>query len=418
MLKASALVYALFISLLLVSLGSAFIVLFNINAVNTASWVERERIKRNAMSGVVFLQGNDNVLINKSQVIDLFENGNDSVHLTKKSWGAFEIDIAEAFSKHHRITNIALSGSGMGVESTMALYLADKDKPLSLCGKTEIKGDCFIPKAGVKRAYIEGQNFIGSELINGKTNYSSKLVDKPNDIFIQIISKIFNGEELEHDSLIAIDQETLPDLKRSFLSNTIVLHASSILSIDNTKLSGNIMLISDKKIVITPDAILNDIIVCAPKVVVENGFSGCIQIFAYDSVVVQEKTNLQYPSLIGLIRQKNSCQNTAIVLKEGVEVTGGVFAFDPTQEFNKQTIITIDKDALVNGLVYTNGSLDLRGSVIGSVICSGFILNTPSSVYENHLLNASIDRTRLSKYFVTANLLKQTTNKKTVKWLY
>jgi hypothetical protein len=42
---------------------------------------------------------------------------------------------------------------------------------------------------------------------------------------------------------------------------------------------------------------------------------------------------------------------------------------------------------------------------------------TPSSVYENHLLNATIDVSKLSKHYVGINLVQESKIKKVVKWL-
>jgi len=57
--------------------------------------------------------------------------------------------------------------------------------------------------------------------------------------------------------------------------------------------------------------------------------------------------------------------------------------------------------------VYSNGFLELKGEVFGSVVCQSFILRTASSVYENHLLNTTIDITKLPKNYVGVNWLKK-----------
>ena len=61
--------------------------------------------------------------------------------------------------------------------------------------------------------------------------------------------------------------------------------------------------------------------------------------------------------------------------------------------------------------------IELKGDVWGSVYCDKFILSTSSSVYENHLLDATIDFSRLSKHYVGINVLDDAANKKVIKWL-
>ena len=57
------------------------------------------------------------------------------------------------------------------------------------------------------------------------------------------------------------------------------------------------------------------------------------------------------------------------------------------------------------------------GKIFGSLYCYKFILKTRSSIYENHLLNATVDFDNLSKYYVGTNLLKDVGMKKVIKML-
>ena len=49
---------------------------------------------------------------------------------------------------------------------------------------------------------------------------------------------------------------------------------------------------------------------------------------------------------------------------------------------------------------------------------NGFMLNTPSSVYENHLLDITIDWSQLSEHFTGINLINESDSRSVVKWLY
>jgi hypothetical protein len=416
MLKASALVYALFISLLLITLCSAIIMVSHYSSVNAVSWEEKAKVERNAMSGISFLLGSIEPMEKKA--LDLFGKGNDSVLLSKKSWGAFEMIVSEGFSRHHRFSQVALAGNDLGSDSSMALFLADMDKPLSLCGRTEIRGTCFLPKAGVKRAYIEGQNFVGNNLINGDVKPSERNIAEVNKALITNLEKIFNKEFLEQDSVVRADEVGIPSLHHSFAKRSVVFYSSAVVRLDTNKLSGNIMVISDREVIVSEDAILQDVIICAPKVRIEKKFLGTLQVFASDSIIVAEECHLNYPSVLGIVRQEKSCDNATVIIKEKSEVSGMIFAYQEKFDNRKQVKLSLDKNTAVMGYVYTNGLLDLKGSVFGSVMCSKFILSTPSSVYENHLLSATIDRTKLSKYFVGSSLTSTNENKKVVKWLY
>ena len=54
---------------------------------------------------------------------------------------------------------------------------------------------------------------------------------------------------------------------------------------------------------------------------------------------------------------------------------------------------------------------------IKNVFCKSFILRTPSSVYENHLMDVAIDRIALSEYFVGVALTEEINHHQIIKWL-
>ena len=80
-------------------------------------------------------------------------------------------------------------------------------------------------------------------------------------------------------------------------------------------------------------------------------------------------------------------------------------------------LVKLGKESMVEGLIYSQGYSDIQGNLHGTLITNGFILVTPSSVYENHLLNAVIDRKALSNFFVGGLILNKTGGKKIAKWL-
>ena len=61
--------------------------------------------------------------------------------------------------------------------------------------------------------------------------------------------------------------------------------------------------------------------------------------------------------------------------------------------------------------------MDFKGKVYGALSCDHFLLTTPSSVYENHLLNAEIDPSLLSADFVGGDTHTENSKRDIVKWL-
>jgi hypothetical protein len=50
-------------------------------------------------------------------------------------------------------------------------------------------------------------------------------------------------------------------------------------------------------------------------------------------------------------------------------------------------------------------------------VCRKFILRTAAAIYENHLLNAQVDYSRLPPQFVGSSLFSSAATKQIAKWL-
>ena len=82
-----------------------------------------------------------------------------------------------------------------------------------------------------------------------------------------------------------------------------------------------------------------------------------------------------------------------------------------------QAIVSIGKETEITGQVYSSELLELKGGIIGGAFCKKLILKTPSSVYENHLMDAVINREELSENFVGVPLTETIKNQRIIKWL-
>ncbi len=418
--KATALFYAIAVSLIIAILSSLLIFYSYINTLHFERNLVIQKLQLNAVSGLNILLTNQTLVsLGEKKTIDLFNEGSDSVELERKIWGGFEICTSKAFFKNDLSSKTALTGYDFFESNETSLYLCDLGKPLSLCGKTVLKGVCFIPKAGVKRGYIEGQNFYGDKLIDGTINTSQPQLPEVNKFSIKSMEELCADPFSVYDSIINMEEtETGDTIFNSFMNKTLVIYKPGIFLLDKQDLSGNIVVYSKKQIIVQPGSRLKDIILIAPSVIVEEEFSGSFQVFVKDSAVVKRKCNLQYPTLIGLISNEQSFNNAFIRIEEHVKITGILFAFSENSFTQKKVGINIGKDAELRGEVFSSGWIDLKGTVYGSLFCNRFILKTPSSVYENHLLNATVDFSKLSPHFAGIDLIEQSNHKKIVKWLF
>lgn len=419
MLKASALFYAIVMALIIAIICSSFILFSHFNRIQTL-WIDQNtKLLLNASSGLNLLLSNSATIdLNTQITLDLFEEETDSVKLERRQWGAYEVAVSKAFFKNHESLKMALICNNIHSDNSAALYLANLDKPLYLCGNTKINGTCFLPKAGVKRGYIEGQSFIGEKLINGESLESENELPEINKNLMQSNLKYFNGQINPLDSLVMIEDMPLNDtITHSFKNLSLVLKSNGSLALISNFLRGNIRIVSDKSVFVGASAKLEDIIIYAPKIIIEEGFLGVLQLFASDTIIISKNCKLNYPSVLSINRTINSPDNIYASFGENSRFSGVILGYQENNNLKNNLKVSIDKNTIITGQVYVNGLVDLKGKVYGSVACRKFILITPSSVYENHLLNAVIDNTKLPVHFTGINIVSSPSSKSVVKWL-
>jgi len=79
-------------------------------------------------------------------------------------------------------------------------------------------------------------------------------------------------------------------------------------------------------------------------------------------------------------------------------------------------LLSIGKDDTITGNLYTNGSVDLKGSVFGCITCNKVSLTTPNGQYDEYLLNAVINAHKKPACYVES-LISPSTKKAIVKWV-
>ncbi|MFL5731297.1 MAG: hypothetical protein ACJ75J_17545, partial [Cytophagaceae bacterium] len=271
--------YSVIVLSLVISLSiAAFIsIAFFYRAQNSKNFL-LERLHRNAQSGIALILADGDWLVHgEEQNLDLFGEEKDSVIIKKDHWGLFEYGIARAYSGPNTETKTILFGYKKG-NNQDALFLADQGRPLFLSGNTLLKGTCYIPQAGVKRAFMEGESFKGGQLIEGESRISQASLPSLNKNYKERLISVFKSGITEMQDSIDVRSDTI---NRSFIEETLMLRSDSLLR--NKNYSGNIILYSKKIIVIDSSCRLNDILIFASAVLIKNGFKGSVQVFAKDS---------------------------------------------------------------------------------------------------------------------------------------
>jgi hypothetical protein len=419
MLKAGSLIHAIAIAILIALISSVLILFSGFTRIGYIQFEQQQQVIRNAYSGINLLMADANLSQEDETTIDLYDRGSDSVKLSHKAWGAFEVLIAEAFTRSRTSSQMAMVGSVFKKDDQLALFIADQDKVLSLCGNTTLKGLCYLPKGEVKQAYIEGKSFTGEKMVNGEIRMSPREVPAVNKEIVNRLRLMIKQVFSKTDSVIYLNKDGLTDtLVNSFRNKTIFLSSIIPLVLDNICISGNVALISSAPVKIRSSSQIKNALIIAPRIEIEDDFAGSLQAFATDTFIVGKKCHFSYPSVLGVFKDEKSKNSPYLLINEGTELNGIALAVQESIDIQRMVKISIAKDAKIQGQVYSNGILQMNGVIYGMAICRQIQLTTPSSVYENHLLDAVIDRSKLSPLFSGVSLeSSDSTSKQVIKWL-
>lgn len=413
-----ALYYAIFISFLISILSGLLILYTYIHNSYIDRQIIQEQVFSNVKSGVNLILKNPNLLTyGTAKDIKLFGNEYDLVNLRKEHWGAYDLLYSNSERNSYKASKIALIGDHLGKKEDIALYLTDRKKYLSISGKTLLKGTCYLPKLGIKRAYIEGQGYQNRELVFGRILQSEAKLPDLNTDKIKYLETLVTKQFSKEDSLVELSSTLTTDLiSNSYNNKPLILYSDQLTSLFGVRLEGNIILKFDQEITIQENCHLKDVIIIAPSVIVSDGYKGTLQILATERITVGKACKFRYPSFLGVIKNKED-KNAAIVIGENTTIAGGVLLYATMSNIKNPFKMKIRESAKVYGMIYCNGFIEHKGNIYGSLYCEGFTLKTAASLYENHLLNTTVNYEKLPDDFVGINLVEKPINEQIIKWL-
>lgn len=414
-LPAGTLVYALAICMIIGMITASVLLNAHCNRMLLLRDVIREETARNAHSGIEYLCARNDAASYDSDV-DLFGRQKDSAFISSRPWGLYDILTARAHTGNETFQRIALAGGLRDSAQRYALWLGDMDRALKICGKTELRGKCFLPKAGIERTYIEGKSYAGRELVYGPVSLSSRFIPEYSKARYELVEQLLSASPGENDSLIAWS-EIQDSAFYPFDGGACVVQEKYPIVIDHQLLEGQLIIQSAVSITVKREAQLVNVLLVAPEVIIEEKTTGQFQVIARDSIVLGKEVVLNFPSALCLCSGKNALKKTAIVLGERCSVSGEIMAIAMENDLQRSTQITISKECRVRGSVYCNGSVDLQGTVAGSVTCQKLTLTTNSATYENTLLDAVIDITQLPADIPGGVGTGSTKRKEVIQWL-
>lgn len=389
--QGGAIYYAIFIGFVVCLISVLFLFTAQVHNQYSDYFIGQDKMKDNVQSALNrVLVHPELALFDKKETLDVFNDGKDSVTVLKTRWGCFIIwEITSTWNKE-QYTKHFMTGVNFQKGEPLALYLIEKDNYLSVSGSTTIKGNVYLPKLGVRKAYIEGSGTSLEQMVDGEKYRSGRRLPKPDSLFIHYLSIWLNGKLNDSANIVRYEHALKEGfIQNPFSKNTLILYSENeILIDDGLILDGNIIIYSPKRITIQSKAKLNTILLFSPVIKVSDGFEGSIQLFANDSMIIGKGSRIKYPGYVGLLNE--AYNNCFFKIEKSATIEGGIFAWQKHKAIQEPYIL-IDKGTSITGQVFCSGNIELKGVVNGCIYCNGFKLSTPSSLYENHLLDAIIN---------------------------
>ncbi len=386
-LKGGALYVAVIISILISIILSLFIVVAYFNIQSVQSQNSFMQLHLSMESGFEIAQS-DFYNTNSGTSWQKMPYNNDSIMVKKMAWGCFTLVDVKAKNVHFRIHKTGLFGTASSKDT--ALMVAEQNRPIGLAGKIKFRASCYLPKVGVKSAYIEGTSFSDLNSLRPYIKQAPAYIPEIDENYLKNIEQTQSQLNPYTDSLITFIPEVM---NQSFQQKTAVIQLGSI-NLNSYVLSNNIKIIASDLITVENTCQLNNVLLIARKVIFKKGFKGTVHVIAKDSIFTEDECEFNYPSSFCVY--SNSSVLTANPFVRGIffgiqcKFKGGLLAANNKAQSSRM-MIKLNKQFELIGNMYSFDYADAQGNLYGSVFCRTLLLQTPSGVYENHLLNSLID---------------------------
>lgn len=377
--------------------------------------INRDQLRHDVTSGINLAFTNPVIVpYDEPFEMELFRDIPSRVRFYKQRWGVYDILTCSSNWKNYNVSRIGLVGENIQKNEPVALYMADKSKYLSISGETRIKGIAYLPRLGIKRAHIEGKSYTGDEIVYGEIKTSENTLPAINKGIVLYNLKILSEKTSFFSGYERIEKYLGNDsIYNSFHDPTLVLHAPPNLSLCDIRISGNVIICVDNLVEIYPSARLDDVIIYCQKAGIAKNFSGTLQIFARDTILIGENVKMNFPSSLAVF--SDDLNSAFVFIGKGSTISGGVILYNKERN-SREAGLFIEDGAVINGQVYCDGTTEHKGQINGTLYCNGFTLRTTGAYYENHILDAGISFLDLSKHFV-GFAVQENKKSEIIKWL-
>lgn len=344
----------------------------------------KERQTRYYLESGITLYCNDSTLmqsLNDKGGYQLFQDDSSSyVTFSTGNWGLYEYITVTSGNKNTHITK--LLGKAYENDIRACFWLNQKNRALSLLGHARLEGEIYVPLSGINYIQSGTDHYQGEMTADSLIHLSNENLPSTDTLRLGQI-----------DSLVNASPDSYPPLPGNIPYagfNGSTLHYS-IRGLTGGLCARGRIVLHGERVRLDASARLNDVILVASSVVIEEGFRGTLQIFAKDTVLLNDKVRLEYPS--GIMLTGNS-RDTFLKLGNNSEVNGYAIVPGKTEErFTSFYANYIQPDsATLNGLLYVAGNAVITGRIRGAAYLADCWYRSNEAFYACALYDAHISR--------------------------
>lgn len=284
-----------------------------------------------------------------------------------EAWGLYEllhVAAADSLAATCRIL-------GLASEHHRTLCYADNRAAVTLAGNTLLQGVLHLPQRGLTYGRMGADFYRGEPVSREAVKSSAPTLPSPDPEALRRIERLFtaNGSREVPDSLAV-----------SFRDSTLVLQLGTA-EVGGCTLRGRILLAGDE-VRIDSTCRLEQPLVAARKITVGRGARIAAQLFARETLVVEPRAVLEYPSGVWSGRYAE--------LGDRAAVDGYVVVRDTAVHRKMTASYRQARTARVRGMLYVDGVAQVQGIVAGQMLLKQAVYFSPQGYYKDMLYDVTL----------------------------
>jgi hypothetical protein len=397
MIKAHSLLYAVYICLLVAVLCAGLLYFAGLYTQLNLMYTSREELYIQNQSYTEL------ALANQEEDSGEYNDAVTGIGATYKNrtYGLLHLLEVTTFAKSDTVTAVYLTGDYP--ETKTCLFLTNQGDPFYYSGNVKLIGEKKIATLRLEEKYITNapNSLVSQGNITLSETYFPEIFPEIKELFEEKYPIPFTTQKLE------VGKDTI--YFNSFVKEPVHIQLTGTV-LEQITIKGNYILHARDSVYIKNTALLEDVIIRAPKIKVEENFKGNAQLLATQKITIQQGAQLTYPSVLCLYNKTSG--KSLIEIQEKAKIYGAVVLVNDSVHQQEEDAVVVKKEALLLGELYCMGKLMVEGKVYGAAYANRVFHKTSVSNYDNCMVDSEIDITRRPEFFVSVPVLKTTVKKK------